>query len=649
MANLPSVGRALNVTRPVNQPNAIHLRSTREAIDAAIAHNDFAAARAMLAMFDGGPLDPASASFVVSRFEKLRGHLPLPRFRLAVLRSFTIEPLVPVLRAAAFLAGIDLEVRVGQFNTYAQEILDPAGWIGPFQPDAVFLAVQARDVVPVLWNDFADLSESQVREQAAGVVEQYRQLIAAFRGRSSASLVVHNLQAPPVPVNGLLDAQTDAGQVATFLGMNQELARLAREFRNVYALDYDALIRRHGDTSFHDPVKWSTARMPIAAGQWVHLAREWVRFLCPLSGRVCKALAVDLDNTLWGGIVGEDGFDGIKLGDAHPGGAYRALQRAMLDLSRRGILLTICSKNNPAEALDVIDRHPGMLLRREHFAAMRINWADKAQNLREIAAELNIGPDAIAFLDDNPVERDWVRRQVPEVTVIELPGDPFEFANVLRQAPVFERLELSADDRERGRYYRQQQERTEFQAEAASLEDFYRGLHMRVAIEPVTPATLPRAAQLTQKTNQFNLTTRRYTEEQLSRMTPPQWGIYTLRAQDRFGDNGLVGVAILKFEGPVAEIDTLLLSCRVIGRTIETAFLAALARAAYDRGATKLAGWYLPTAKNAPARDVYRSHGFTLASEEGRASRWELSLPAAALKCPEWIECRVGPEENRNP
>jgi FkbH-like protein len=571
------------------------------------------------------------------------------RFHLAVLRSFTIEPLVPVLRAAAFLAGIDLDVRLGQFNTYAQEILDPGSWIDGFQSDAVFVAVQARDVAPALWNEFPDLPDSQVTEQAAGVVEHYRQLVAAFRARSSAPLVIQNLQAPADPANGVLDAQGDAGQVATFLGINRDLARLARGFRNVYVLDYDALVRRHGDASFHDPAKWAAARMPIAAGHWGDLAREWVRFLCPLAGRVCKAVAIDLDNTLWGGIVGEDGFDGIRLGDSHAGVAYRGLQRALLDLHRRGILLAICSKNNPAESLDVIDRHPHMLLRREHFAAIRVNWADKAQNLREIAAELNIGLDAVAFLDDNPAERDLVRRQAPDVTVIELPDDPFAFTAAVRRAPIFERLELSSDDRARGRYYTQQRDRAEMRATAGSLEEFYRGLRMRVVVEPVTSATLPRAAQLTQKTNQFNLTTRRYTEEQLSRMTPPQWGVYALRAEDRFGDNGVVGVAILKFDGSVADIDTLLLSCRVIGRTIETAFLAALSRAAYDRGAATLVGWYVPTARNAPARDVYRSHGFALSREEGGASRWELSLPADSLQCPEWIECRIGPEEKRNP
>lgn len=629
--------------------NATDLQRKREAIVAAIEGGDFTAARAMLATFEGHALDPASAGYVVALFERMREHLPLVPFRVAILGSFTLNPIEKVLRAVAFLAGIDLKIGSGGFNAFAQDLLDANSWLGAFKPDAAILAVQARDIVPFLWDDFADLNEVQVNGNANHVVDSFRQLFAAFRSRHAAPLVVHNFQLPPAPANGVLDAQRPGkGQVATFARINAQLVQATAGFRNVCVLDYDGLVRRRGDDAFHTPSKWAMAAIPIAGGEWYHLAREWLRFLCPLAGRVCKALAVDLDNTLWRGVVGEEGSERLLM-DSGPGAPYRAVQRAMLDLHRRGILLAICSKNNPAEALEVIDHHPGMLLRRPHFAAMRINWADKAQNLREIAAELNIGLDAIAFLDDNPAERDWVRRQLPDVTVIELPDDPFGYAPALRAMPQFERLTLSSDDRERGRYYREQQDRAEFQAGAGSLEDFYRGLQMRVAIEPLTPATLARAAQLTQKTNQFNLTTRRYTEEQLSRLTPPQWGIYTLRAQDRFGDNGLVGVAILKFDSDVAEVDTLLLSCRVIGRTIETAFLAALARAAYDRGAAKLVGWYVPTPKNAPARDVYRMHGFAPAGEGAGASRWELALPAAMLKCPEWIDCRVGPEEKPNP
>ena len=411
----------------------------------------------------------------------------------------------------------------------------------------------------------------------------------------------------------------------------------ARDRQNVYVLDYNALIARRGHAAWHDERKWLSAAMPIAAGELIHLAREWMRFLHPITGRVCKVLAVDLDNTLWGGVIGEDGIDGIKLDDNYPGAAYRALQRAILDLHRRGVILAICSKNNRADAMEVIEKHPGMLLRPAHFASIRINWADKAANLREIAAELNVGIDSVAFLDDNPAEREWIRSELPQVTVIELPSDPMLFAQALRDCPQFERLELTEEDASRGRFYAEQRMRMESRQGAASLEDFYRSLDMRVKIEPVDARTLPRAAQLTQKTNQFNLTTHRYNEQQLAEMiASPHFQAFTLQVIDRFGDNGVVGVALLRYEGDVCEIDTFLLSCRVIGRTVETAFLAALAAHAAGRGA-KLTGWFVPTKKNAPAADFYDRHGFARVRERDESVLWELDLRDHSILCPAWI------------
>jgi FkbH-like protein len=292
--------------------------------------------------------------------------------------------------------------------------------------------------------------------------------------------------------------------------------------------------------------------------------------------------------------------------------------------------------------MEAFEHHPEMLLRPHHFASMRINWQDKAQNLREIAAELNIGIEALAFLDDNPAERHWVRSELPEVTVIDLPNDPMDYSQALRDAPVFERLSLSAEDRERGRYYAEQRQRTELESSAVSLEDFYRSLQMEVEIVSVTPQTLNRTAQLTQKTNQFNLTTRRYTEQQLTEMTAsPEWQVRSLRVRDRFGDNGLVGVAITHCIGEVCEIDTLLLSCRVIGRTVETALLANLAQEARNQGMLSLQGWYLPTKKNVPAKDVYRSHGFKLVKEVDQDTLWEFDLSTGRINCPEWLTCSM--------
>jgi FkbH-like protein len=580
----------------------------------------------------------AAASFVVSRYEKIRTALGLRPHRVAILRSFTVEPVVPLLRAAGFAAGLDLSVHVGEFNAYVQEIVDGGSALYGFAADTAILAVDSRDAAARLWRDWSALSSAEARSEIDGVIERFRNWIAAFRGHSQASLIVHSLASPEAMARGILDAQMEASQAEAFQEINREVRKAAREQRGVYVLDYDALIARHGRSGWGDDRKWLTVRMPFAAGHVGDMAREWMRFLRPLSGKVAKAVAVDLDNTLWGGVIGEDGIDGIKLGDEYPGAAYREVQRALLDLRRRGILLAVCSKNNPSDAMEVLERHPEMLLRPEHFAAIRIDWNDKAGNLREIAAELNIGIDAMAFLDDNPVERQQVRGDLPEVAVIELPADAPQFARAIREAPVFERLALSAEDAQRGDMYRVQRERQKLESAAGSREDFYRSLEQEAEIGRVTGATLARVAQLTQKTNQFNLTTRRYTEQEIERMSDsPDWRVYWLRVRDRFSDNGLVGVAALRRNGHAWEIDTLLLSCRVIGRTVETAFLAYLIDETVGAGASVIEGWFLPTKKNAPASEFYSSHGFRLAEETGKGARWVLDLPQQAVRYPEWI------------
>jgi FkbH-like protein len=612
--------------------------TSRETIDHLIHQGTALQARAALTMlWSESPALP-TAGFVVSRFEQLRPHLRFTSCRVAILRSFTVEPVVPLLRAAAFCGGIDLDVRLGSFNAWQQDILDPAGWLYPFSPDVVIIAVQTCDISPPLWNGFADLGAADVQaaiEEAAGA---FAKSVETLRSRSNAHLVIHSLEHPAIRAHGLLDNRLTPSQSSAIETINTSLADMARAASNVYMLDYNAPIARRGHAAWHDERKWLTARMPIAAGELIHLAREWMRFLHPITGRISKVLAVDLDNTLWGGVIGEDEMDGIQLDDNYPGAAYRALQRAILDLHRRGVLLAVCSKNDAAEAMAIMETHPGMLLRREHFSALRINWADKAANLRDIAAELNVGIDSVAFLDDNPVERDWIRSQLPEVSVIDLPADPMQFAQALRDCPLFERLQLTEEDKSRGPFYAGQKLRAGLQQSASSLEDFYRSLEMRVKIEPIDARTLARAAQLAQKTNQFNLTTRRYSEQQLAGLlAQPQWQGFTLQLIDRFGDNGIVGAALLRHEEGRCEIDTFLLSCRVIGRTVETALLASLATQAAARGARQLAGWFIPTKKNAPAADFYERHGFHRAEEREGETLWELELGNTAIVVPKWI------------
>jgi len=579
----------------------------------------------------------ATASYVLSCYERMRGHLPAAKCRIAFLRSMTVEPLIPILRSTALVSGIDPAVHIGQFNSYPQEILDPASAMYSFKPDIVVLAIQTRDILPEIWEAHAGLSDSDIQAAIDRTQNALCAYVRKFREYSNASLVIHNFE-KPVASQGVLDAQGTSGQLAAIEQLNGKLGAICREHRGVYMLDYDALVAQHGRARWHDEAKWLTMRMPFATDSFLPLVSEWMKFIHPLTGAVCKVLAVDLDNTLWGGILGEDGLENIKVGAEYPGAFYRSLQRAILDLYQRGILLAVCSKNNHDEAMAALQNHPDMLLRPEHFAAFRINWQDKAQNLREIAAELNLGTDSIAFFDDNPVERERVRSDMPEVKVIPVPEQPQGYARALRDCPYFERLTLSAEDREHTRLYHEQRMRTDLAQSMGSLEDFYRSLDQEVVIASVMPDTLARVAQLTQKTNQYNVTTRRYTEQQIEEFaSQPNCNVYSVRVKDRFGDNGIVGVLITRMEDNVCEIDTLLLSCRVIGRTVETAMLGFLAEAGKKRGASFLRGWFLPTKKNAPAREIYPAHRFEqIAVEDGR-TLWSLNLEEANIPYPDWI------------
>jgi FkbH-like protein len=314
--------------------------------------------------------------------------------------------------------------------------------------------------------------------------------------------------------------------------------------------------------------------------------------------------------------VGEDGLDGIKLGHTYPGNCYRDFQQALLALSNRGILLALNSKNNEADALRVIDEHPDMVLRRHHFAATRINWQDKAQNLRELARELNIGLDSLVFVDDNPVECELVRREIPECAVVQLPDKPYLLPAVPAALPGVEKIRLTDEDRAKREMYRAQAARRDDESRFSNLDDFLNSLAIEVAIEPATTFSIPRIAQLTQKTNQMNMTTRRYTEAEIRGLSSdPASAVFSISSKDRFGDNGIIGVMILRFAGAECTIDTFLLSCRVIGRGIEQAMMAFVSELCAARGLQSLRAEFFATAKNQPAAGFYERCGLSRISD----------------------------------
>ena len=561
------------------------------------------------------------------------------QFKVAILRAYTVEPLVPLLQASATLAGLNLRIEVGGFNTYVQDILSPDSWLYFFRPQMIILAVQGRDLLPTVWDRATETSSTETEMQVSSAMTDLNNLLDVLRNRSNASILLPTVDVPVHPRSGILDAQTLWGDYAVIHAFNRSLREMAATQTGVYIVDVEGLAGRFGRTRWYDDQKWNLARLPFAADALTEIAREYMRYVHVLSGKLCKLVAVDLDNTLWGGVVGEDGLEAIRLGPGHDGAAYLEVQRVLLDLYRRGILLAICSKNNIDDAMAVLERHPRMLLRPAHFAAVRINWEDKAQNLRDIADELNLGLDSIAFVDDNPAERDRVLQELPEVHVVELPENPAVYAQILRKSPYFERLAVSTEDRERSRYYTEERRRREVRCGTTSIEDFYRSLDMEVEIGEADSGSISRIAQLTQKTNQFNLTTRRYSEQEILALAKQmQWRVCWLRSRDRFGDNGIVGVAIVKIDGTTCIIDTFLLSCRVIGRTMETAMLAEISKVAHAHGARFLEGRFIPTSKNAPAKDFYSLHGFTCEeSSPSGASLWRLDMTEMMPKWPQWI------------
>lgn len=557
--------------------------------------------------------------------------------RVALLSSFSIEFVHDALRAAGLASGLAVEIYQAPYGAFRQEILDPASGLYRFDPQAVILAVEAE---AWLGGERRErLRAGAAAEVAEAVGAELAALGRALRERSAAALLVHDVALPAWPSGGMADAGAEGGDTAFTARLNAALAAAARSMPNAHLVGYGALVNRHGAAHWYDHRLRLYARAPVAPAMYPHLAAEYLRYLRALNGLARKCLVLDLDNTLWGGIVGEDGPAGIRLGTEYPGSAFLEFQRAILELRGRGVLLAVASKNNPADVEEVFREHPAMLLRPEHFSSMQVGWQPKAQSIAAIARELNIGLEHMVFADDNPFECEQVREALPAVTILQLPSAPERYVEALQRDGWFDALALSGEDLRRGELYRQRDQAEALRGAATTLEGFYRDLDMELEVVPVSAASLARAAQLTQKTNQFNVTTRRYTDADIARMAAdPDWLTLTVTVRDRFGDNGIVGLVLARRDGQALDVDTFLLSCRVIGRTVETAMLALLCQAAARRGLGTIRGQVIPTAKNQPARDLFERHGFVPQGPPGDGARgWLLQLDRRVVAMPEWF------------
>jgi FkbH-like protein len=563
--------------------------------------------------------------------------------RVALLSSCTIDlfqkPLAGALESRDFRASM----WIGGFGQARQDILNPSSELYGHEPAVVVLYMDAGDLFrELLENPFAYSSDAR-KELALRCVHEVAALAEVLTERLPHATVLLNTVVVD-PLNSLvgLEYNSEYGFQDAADTFNTGLGAIVTRLPGAVIVDVASLAARIGFENWRDSRLWYLARSRWSRKAMNALAEHYAAVIASKLGRIRKCVVLDLDNTLWGGVVGEDGIEGLRLGEDGIGRAFVEFQMELLNLNRRGVLLAICSKNNLEDAIGVIRRHPAMRLREEHFAAMRINWEDKSANLRAIAEELNIGLDSFVFLDDNPVEREWVRQSVPEIMVPEWPADPADYKTALLEisSRYLCTLSLTHEDRTRGELYKAQGERQKFEASASSVEDFYRTLQMRARIGLADAFSIPRIAQLTQKTNQFNLTTRRYAEAEISAFSrDANSSVWWLELSDRFGPNGIIGVLVLKRQSPdVWFVDSFLLSCRVMGRTAEIAFLAVVAR---ELGARKLIGEFRPTAKNHPVRDLYARLGFNSVPQVNGGEFWELDLSNVPLEPPPWFEIEV--------
>jgi len=553
---------------------------------------------------------------------------PLVSFRLAVLSNSTVDMIVPALVASAARHGVVLEIIQASYDQVAQEVLTPDSKVNGCKPDAVLFALDYRALPLKL-----SLGDPEAASATVQAVLGYLQMLGdGIKANSNGVCIFQTLAPPPEPLFGSLDRALPGTMRSLIDAINRDLAGYVFGSADVL-LDVAGLAETVGLADWHNQQLWNLGKFSFSH-EFVPLYGDHVaRCIAAIRGKSKKALVLDLDNTLWGGVIGDDGLEGIKIaeGDAL-GEAHRAVQRLALDLRHRGIVLAVSSKNTDSVAREPFQKHPEMLLKLEDIAVFQANWNDKATNMQAIADELSLGLDAMVLLDDNPVERGLVRRLLPQVAVPELPEDPSGYARTLAAAGYFEAITFAAEDLKRAGYYQDNARRASLRTQVGDVEAYLASLDMSITFQPFQAMNRGRILQLINKSNQYNLTTRRYTDpEILDVENDPEVFTLQVRLADIFGDNGMISVVICRpTEAGVWDIDTWLMSCRVLGRKVEHMVLREILEHAQRAGIEKLRGIYKPTERNKLVVDHYAKLGFSKVGEDVTGlTHWVLLVEGA--------------------
>ena len=551
---------------------------------------------------------------------------PAKTVKVAVLGGAAIELLKDPLRLALVSYGLDCKLHVGSYNMFTQEMLNASSDAASFEPDVAVIVNTPANILgwPEPGNDL-----ERVNSLVDEACERWLGLCAQFHSHTPCEIVLNNFHALPTRPLGNLGTKLP-WEANNFLHrINLALGDRAPSY--VHINDVEGLASQYGVRQWFDSRYWFHAKQPVSFECLIPYVRNTARIIASLFGRTAKCLVVDLDNTLWGGEVGDDGPEGIKIGEGDAvGEAFKAFQQYIRGLKQRGILLAVCSKNDEENARAPFQQISEMVLKEGDFAAFKANWDPKPSNLREIAAELNIGTDALVFVDDNPAEREIVRRWMPEVEVVDLSNDPADYPRLLDDAGCFEVTTLTGEDMLRAAQYPNNARRKQLQHSVSDYVSYLRSLEQRAVIRPFEDKYVERITQLTNKSNQFNLTTLRLSRSQIEqRMNDPNMLTAYVRLADAFGDNGLISVFCAERADDALHIQLWLMSCRVLERCVERLLCNYVATQARTFGVSQLHGVYVPTAKNGLVRNLLPSLGFSAAGNcnaEAEEIHWKLDL-----------------------
>ncbi|MEM7006059.1 MAG: HAD-IIIC family phosphatase [Pseudomonadota bacterium] len=549
--------------------------------------------------------------------------------RLALLADGTMDYLAKAIEATGLRYGLHIETYAAAFGQSFHEVMSDDGPLWAFEPDCVFVAPDCRMIGlarPSITSDDHVAATTDAVDRLSLFVDRIEAM--------GATAILQTIVSPLLPWGGNLDANLPSSELAQIAEINLGVRAIAKD-RGIPIVDTNALAATIGLEAWFAPSLWNRAKLPCALDVLPIWADHVCRVLGALKGKSRKCLVLDLDNTLWGGVIGDDGLNGIRLGQGSADGeAFLGIQDYALSLKARGIILAVVSKNNEENARLPFQKHPEMRLREDDISVFIANWDDKASNIAHVSKSLNIGRDALAFLDDNPAERAHVRHELPEVAVLELPQEPSHFPMLIAQSGLFETVALSKEDAERADQYRQNTNRRIAFEKISDYDAFLKSLDMKCTISHFDAVGRSRISQLINKSNQFNLTTRRYSEVDVANMeADPSILDLQVRLSDKFGDNGMISVVVFKKAADEWVCDTWLMSCRVIKRRVEEVVLAAVVDAAKSEGAKRLVGEYIPTAKNQMVADHFSSLGFqpSLAPEHWSGTRWVLELDDVSL------------------